>query len=433
LEEKDRIKLTPLSFSDFLKREDKKEYYVKNMFAKGTINMIYSPPASMKSFVSYYLGLCLATGNSFLNQKTKHVNVGYFDWENPISDIKNRILGICKGMNFNTSKIDNFHFFHKQPSLLRVSSYDSFVIPELREQLIEFIKENNIKVMFFDTLRRLGNFDENDSRAINTIKNELFDPLITECEVCVIFLHHTSKEGKNYRGSVDIEGILDTAFSITKKVKDEDTFLTIKNTKRRNNELEILNAVVEIENEEYEDEDGDMLENIVTVKFNQSVEQEKEENSEYSTYRKHFIENLVFGKKYKNKELCEMLSYNFGVSSSKTTSKIIKWLNQIDVIKSFGEYKNKYYILSPSYASEEDEIKLKVMNREFLTTFKENDLINKEMLKEKFDEKYFSIIINEWLSKGWLDYGKKGYLTTTDLFKSANFGEKLDVEIEDLK
>jgi len=428
-----KLKLTPLSFNDFLKLEDKKEYYVKDMFAKGTTNMIFSPPASMKSFISYYLGLCLVTGNPFLTQKTKKVNVGYFDWENPLSDVQNRVKGICKGMDFNMKEIDGFFFFPKQPTLLKVTNYDSFVIEELKDQLIEFIKENNIKVLFFDTLRRLGNFDENDSGAINTIKSELFDPLINECNVCIIFLHHTSKEGRNYRGSVDIEGILDTAFSINKKVNEDNINLTIKNTKRRNNELELLKTLVEIENNEFIDDDGDMLNIIKSVKFCKTAESENEEPNDYAQYRTYFMENLEFGKKYKNKNLVEELNYNFGVSSSKTTTKIIKWLVSINILKSFGEFKGKYYILNPIHADKEDEVKLKEMNKHILKLFIENDLVKIDLLKDKFEEKYYSILISEWISKGWLNTAKKDYLSITELFKSENISKSLEVEEVDCK
>jgi len=48
------------------------------------------------------------------------------------------------------------------------------------------------------------------------------------------FYYHTSKEGKNYRGSVDIEGILDTSFSVEKKIKDD--IINLKNQKSKTKE-----------------------------------------------------------------------------------------------------------------------------------------------------------------------------------------------------
>lgn len=309
-------KLTPLTFIEFINIEDKKEYYVKNMFARGTINMIFSPPASMKSFISYYLGLCLATGTQFLNIKTKKVNVGYFDWENPISDVKNRVLGICKGMQMECNKIDNFYFYSKQPNLLAGNNYESYVIEDLRIELLNYIKEKDIKVLFFDTLRRLGNFDENDSKSINVIKSELFDYLIKETQVCIIFLHHTSKAGENYRGSVDIEGILDTAYFVQKRKNDDLLNLTIKNTKRRNNEIETLNCVVDIKNESLQDEDGEMYEKIIEVKFEKSVEKDEDNNTAtYKEYIKFLKDKLEIGKHYKNKDITDLLINQFQIAT----------------------------------------------------------------------------------------------------------------------
>jgi hypothetical protein len=315
--------LKPLSFSEFMNIQDTKEYYIKNMFAKGTINMIFSPPAQMKSFISYYIALCLATGTNMLNQKTKKVNVCYFDWENPFSDVQNRVKGICNGMNLNCEDIDSLFFFPKQPTLLKTDKFDAWVYSDLRDQLIKFIKDNEIKVIFFDTFRRLGNFDENDSMAINTIKSELFDYLIKETNVCIIFLHHTSKAGDNYRGSVDIEGILDTAFKVEKKINEDTISLAIKNTKRRNNELELLNCIVEIDNFEKEI-DGEMLEFIDCVKFNRVDVLETQTKNDYSVYRSFCIDNLEVGKQYKNKELQDMFSDEFNLKSPTTINKILK-------------------------------------------------------------------------------------------------------------
>lgn len=420
------LRLTPLSFNDFMNKIDNKEYYIKNILGKGTINMIYSPPACMKTFISYYMGLCLATGKDFLNQKTKQVNVGYFDWENPMSDVQNRIKGMCKGLDIDITSIDNFYFFPKQPTLLRVNNRESYVIDELRSQLIEFIHENDIKVLFFDTLRRLGNFDENDSGSINTIKSSLFDPLINELNVCIVFLHHTNKEGKDYRGSVDIEGILDTAYSVTKIEKEDSITIKFKNTKRRNNELELLTCSVQIDNEEYE-EDGEMYERITNVKFLQSADQDEEEPNEYKAYKDFFVDNLVIGDQYKNKEMCEMLKEHFGVSSSTTSSKILKWLIKIDILKSFGEHKSKYYILNPSYSSNEEGTQLKELEKHFHKMFKDNQLVSIELLIDKFEEKFYSIIANDWITKGWLNNTRSGYLGTTDLFKQE-YPDDIDVE-----
>lgn len=341
---KEQRTLKPLSFSDFMKTIEKKKYYVKNMFAAGTINMIFSPPKQMKSFVSYYLALCMATGNDFLEQKTKKSNVCYFDWENPMSDVQNRIKGICKGMKFDMTKIDNLFFFPRQTTLIKVEKFDSFVYDDVREELLNFIKDNDIKIIFFDTFRRLGNFDENDSRTINTIKSELFDPLINKTGVCIIFLHHTSKEGKTYRGSVDIEGIVDTSFKITKKEGEDDILLKVTCDARRNNEIDCIKANVEIENISKEDEDGEMYEEIQTVKFKRiEINEIEEVANDYKQYRAKMVENLVIDEKYRNKDLKEILQAEFDIKSDRTISNILKWMVNVDILIKTGSHKTTRY------------------------------------------------------------------------------------------
>lgn len=437
LEDK-RKELTPMTFNDFMNKVDKKVYYVKQMFAAGTINMVFSPPKQMKSFISYYLALCIAQGKPFLNQKTKKVPVCYFDWENPIGDVQNRINGICEGMNFDKSQIDNFFLFPKQPTLIKVDKYDSYVYEDLRNQLLGFIKDNNIKVIFFDTFRRLGNFDENDSQTINTIKSELFNPLIKATNICIIFLHHTSKEGKTYRGSVDIEGILDTSFKVTKKDTNDTIKLTMTCDARRNNEVDKLTSNIEIENEEIEDEDGDMYENIISVKFNKTIDEDEEAERDYNGYRNYFINNLKVGMEYRNKELIEMLQYTFSIKSTKTTNEILNWCSYTvspRVLLKSGKGKTTRYQLNPELQKNVEMINfndkdntLNNIEKYMHNLFKDIEQIKLSQLilnDEKgwagmFKEKNVVLIIDKWNKKGWLNTAKKDYLTITDLYRDEN-------------
>jgi hypothetical protein len=427
-------KLEPLNFSEFMSQVDNKVYYVKNMFGSGTINMIFSPPKQMKSFVSYYLALCMAQGKSFLNLKTKKINVCYFDWENPIGDIQNRVKGICKGMNFDVENLDNFYFFPKQPTFMRVDRYDSFVYEDLKNQLTEFVEKNDIKVLFFDTFRRLGNFDENDSRTINTIKSDLFDPLIQKTNVCIIFLHHTSKEGATYRGSVDIEGILDTAFKITKKELNDTIKITLTCTARRNNEIDKITSNVNIETNSLEDEDGDMYEIIESVEFNRTTEESDEVESDYSSYRDYFINNLELGEEYRNKDLVEMIRYNFNITASATQNKIINWLTyQVSpkVLLKSGKMKSTRYQINPELKENFETIditskgSLAQIEEYMHKLFAEIDQIKISQLvldKKKgwnglFSMENVSVIIDKWNKKGWINTAKKDYLTITDIYR----------------
>ena len=436
---KSQIGLTPMKFTDFMDTVEQKKYYVKQMFANGTINMIFSPPKQMKSFVSYYLALCLATGSNFLNQKTKKVPICYFDWENPISDVQNRINGICKGMQFNKKEIDNFYFFPRQPTLIGVDKYGGYVYEELKTQLIDFIKENEIKVIFFDTFRRIGNFDENDSRTINTIKSELFDPLINETDVCIIFLHHTSKEGKTYRGSVDIEGILDTSFKVTKKEREDHIAIKIKCDARRNNEIDLISSNVEIENISIEDDDGEMIEIIDSVVFKRSEDNEITEKAhDYSIYRKYLIDNLDIGTKYRNKELKSKFEEHFEIKSEKTISQILKWAVKIKILIKTGTYKNTRYQINPEKKEKLDfthinptktpnstkEIIINYLHEQFKTL---DVLLLKRIMNSKeqnldglFSEKYLAPILNDWIAKGWLNTARSGEIAITEKYKMEN-------------
>jgi len=443
MEEIEEIKqdrqLNSFNFTEFMNIDDKKIYYVNRMFASSTINMIFAPPKNMKSFVSYYLALCIAQGKNFFNQKTKKVSVCYFDWENPIGDVQNRLKGICKGMDFNPEDLNNLHFFPRQSPLLRVEKYGAVVYEDLKEELIAFIKENDIKIIFFDTLRRLGNFEENDSGTINMIKSDLFDPIIKETSACIIFLHHTSKEGNTYRGSVDIEGIIDTSFKINKIQKNDYVNLKISCAARRNNEIDLISSAVTISNNSYEDDDGDMVEEIDEVIFERTISNDDGEEN-YSDYRALMIEKLDPIEEYKNKELVDLIKSNTQVSSTNTLNRVIRWLVKANILLKTGVHKNTRYNLNPqlkkgvevqTYYKGEDTTH-ELVQKHLHKMFKEADIVKKKQITNDpknnlnglFDVKYVSVVLNDWNTKGWLILSNEKEIRVTEKYKEMNKNER---------
>lgn len=296
-----------ISFDKLQDYEDKTYYYIKKMFAGSSVNMVYSPPAQSKSIICLYAAICIASGTNFMNIKTSKAGVLYIDKENNTDVIKQRAMALCKGQKINMKNL-NLHF------LVREGSLDI----DFRLMLEEFIEENDIKVIFLDTIRRFGNFDENSSNDINEIYQEFFIPLMEEYGICFIFLHHTTKQGK-YRGSGDLEAQVNVAYEITKSQKKDSPF-KIRAAKTRGNEVEELSGNISFNNIEI-DEDTEFLDSIL-IETQENVDNSK--TISYTTVKQYFDRELSIERYYKFTELLRMCSDD-GICKRTKLAQYLKW------------------------------------------------------------------------------------------------------------
>ena len=306
--------------NEVLEWTENNNYIIKNLIYENTINMIYAPPASFKSFFSLYLSMCLASGKRFFDMETKQSNVLYLDKENPKISYKNRYRGLLNGTGF-TSK--NNLFTYKSGDILD----DKFIL-----SLKVTIKKYNIKIIVLDTLHRFGDYNEDKADDLNRIYSTCFQPIAEELGCSVIFLHHTTKEvGKNrYRGSSDLEGMCDGVFLFErieeKKLKTNIVKLYHKKN-RHGKEHDVMTFNLEIESD-----DNDKIQSANFVIY----ESDKEENTK--EILRSVIINYVREYEMNRRELIEKISSKLNYSDS-SIDKTIKQLKEDKILMNEIPYK----------------------------------------------------------------------------------------------
>jgi len=226
-------KIETWTFKDFEKLKKDKNFLIGHVLYPKTVNMVYSPPAQFKSLMCLDMALCLANGLNWLgNEVKKKKKVLYCDKENNDQLIKERLLGLHKGHNLKRRKFP-LQILRRNGDLLNV---------EFIKALHKFVEENEIEVIFFDTLHRFADYDENRSDDVNRLYTMVFQPLIEKFGVSIVFLHHTKKDG-GYRGSGDFLGMVDTAWSIRREGKSNK--FKIINEKARSGEIENISGEID--------------------------------------------------------------------------------------------------------------------------------------------------------------------------------------------
>lgn len=197
------------------------EWLVKDLIPIESPVLISGHPGNYKSWVTLDIARCVSLGLNFLDKfEVKQGNVLFVDRENHLREVKKRLkkLQVSEDAPIFFFQADNFKIDNKRDF----------------QSLLEVIKEKDIKLVVFDSFIRIHSSDENDSKQMSQILEQL--KKIINVGANVIAIHHLRKEngyqkssGNSIRGSTDILAFTDVAFTI-KKGKEKGTiiFETIK-------------------------------------------------------------------------------------------------------------------------------------------------------------------------------------------------------------
>jgi len=277
------VELLVRQFGDFKNLKKDTSFFVKDFILPKTVTMLYSPPGQFKSFLALYLAMCVANGKDWLGLETKENSVLYLDGENNDQILKDRLEKLYLGHNFEKEEFPLYII--KRGTLM--DNKKNIHLGWLNA-LAKVIRQKKTKILFIDTLHRYCGYDENSSDDINKLYTDIFQPLIEEFGISIVFLHHSSKAG-GYRGSGDFLGMVDTAYSvsrITSRPGEAVSGFTFKNEKNRAGEQELITGQIEF---------GENDIKIVPTKISRTEDQKvfdnaaKEMEDIVSVFEKHIL------------------------------------------------------------------------------------------------------------------------------------------------
>lgn len=196
------------------------EWIVPDVLLAGGLAFISAPAGGGKSWVAADLVRCLSMGELWLGQlDVALATVLYIDEEMGLLSMFHRLDGL--GAN-----PLGLHYMNQQG--VRLDN------PAHMKQLINHIKEFNIRLVIIDTFVRVHGHDENDNSKMSALYRSFKQ--IKQAGCAILALHHNRKSGteagvahEQMRGAGDIAAQADTVFSISKK----DNVYTMKATKNR--------------------------------------------------------------------------------------------------------------------------------------------------------------------------------------------------------
>jgi len=181
-------------------------WLLRPLIAEGRITMLFAEPGAGKSMFILSASAAMAHNDSIAGMDTSPGSVVYVDGENGEHEIHRRIRS--SGIEEHTP--------------IEFVDAEGFDLRRESDELGALVDRYDPKLLVIDSLRALSpGLDENDSREVEAILAPL-RRIAHGRQVAVVFIHHTSKGRKTYRGSSALAGSVDAAFHLDRAEGDPD-------------------------------------------------------------------------------------------------------------------------------------------------------------------------------------------------------------------
>lgn len=182
-------------------RSQRPDFLVDALAPERSLIMISAEPGAGKTMVAGSLGLAVAEGRPFLDLPTKPSGVLFIGEDAPAWDYGTIFRKLLDG--------------NAPPQTFHVAAHEGFRLLDSawRARLTQYLERTHIALVILDTLRAVHDRNENDSREMQEVMNELRAISVTYA-VSIMFLHHTTKKNADgvageYRGSSVLLGSCD--------------------------------------------------------------------------------------------------------------------------------------------------------------------------------------------------------------------------------
>ncbi len=224
------------------------------IFELPSLNMVYGPPGSLKTFLIQDLLICAAGGDVWLPAAPGRPSFGYRTRQSSVM-----WLDFDNGQRRTHDRFCALGTAHQLPPSASLTYY-SMPIPWLQstdtaaiDNLIRRIHKTGASLVCVDNLGTvLGNADENNSEMTRVMSN--FRRVAETTQAAIIIIHHQrkssgfeSRAGDSVRGHSSIEAALDLVLRIERD--DTQPIITIRATKCRGADIPVVRCMFTFEND----------------------------------------------------------------------------------------------------------------------------------------------------------------------------------------
>ena len=170
----------------------RKDFLYSYHYIRKFASCVIAPPGVGKSALVLLEAICMVTGRPLLDHHTKKCRVAYFNAEDPIDEIQERVLSILQHYKISQDEIKDLYIGSGRDTEIILMANDSGGLNDNAiESLEQIITEKKIDVLILDPFQNLHSASESNEN-FRTMCRAL-SMLADRCNISVMFVHHTRK------------------------------------------------------------------------------------------------------------------------------------------------------------------------------------------------------------------------------------------------
>ncbi len=209
--------------SEIMRGQTEVEWLVPGVIHRGGKGLIVAAPKAGKSMIALDLAVALASQQSWLGQPciSRRVRTAVVSREDGPGMTKRRVAQFAAARRVTVDSLDAWMRFntYEQKSAFSIQS-DSDL-----EEIIRWIRQEQIELCIFDVLNVLHGADENSNTAMTQVMMR-FDSIKAATDVDLAIIHHDKKDSesgnKKPRGASAIDSWWEWKCSISPDTEDEN-------------------------------------------------------------------------------------------------------------------------------------------------------------------------------------------------------------------
>lgn len=217
----------PISLLELCKKDfPEKKWIVENIFERATIGQLSAAPNQWKTWIMWHKAICIATGKKVFDKfEVDKQAVLIVNEEDTEMMLKERLVMLL-------DEAEDIPIYIHAEKGIKLNS-------ETVDHLLEEMREKSIGVIIFDSLSVIHTADENSSREMGAVFEQM--KRFTREGITVFFTnHHRKKSLKKWekddlleqvRGSTVIGAVISGHITCEEKIQGNDKFIIIRQAK----------------------------------------------------------------------------------------------------------------------------------------------------------------------------------------------------------
>ena len=217
---------------------------------QGEATLIYAASGLGKSFFTLGIAIAMASGTEFIGYEApKPLRVKYIDGEMSQYDLMTRLEASIgnriSDKPFMCTLEDNLLLSNRELCAPEDGEFFDIATKEHIKEIVRELLQEGVEVAIFDNFSTLalGVEDENSAGSFNVTLELIL--ALKKVDILPILIHHSNKNGTNYRGTTKIEAVFSNIIGLHKdsSIKKElGAGFTIKFDKNRSEHHKLLDT-----------------------------------------------------------------------------------------------------------------------------------------------------------------------------------------------